>query len=566
MRDPDLGIADRFISDRPIDRPQSPADHLVNGVGIFLRDHRINPPITIAVTGRWGTGKTSFLHMVKEQLERFDVPVVLLNAFQHETEDDRLAALLETINDTVIPSWWRPRGVTFHGRLLWIRLSRSPTMMTTLAALVVFFIGFTIGFPSLQITELIAELMITVQLQVISLGDILSNLWRGLIDNAPVIAIVVTIVLALRKGRALSGEVGSAEVREKAGFRRRFIQDFKDIVKALRGKRVVVLVDDIDRCRPSHAIDVLLSVEFLKSAGNCFVILSMDRAGLERSISIHYQNLVEQLEEQQEPREATKSDFARRYLEKLVNVEVALPTPDEVYWNDYLTLISTQEFDKGGYRERVIRQVKAIAEASKKPLLWTVGALLVMGIGYGVGMKANMVTLADGSRASWDDSLLVLSMWLTVFAVLAGWLAYGFILERGVKIIHESPSWLDAINIWQGLIFRDDCSPGTLKRILNKINLFAAILRAEAREFKLPEPTLIALAIVENFDPSILEQQELLNPNSPKETVDQYRRSTRLANDDMFDEFRKISLAHELAFGHWPPTSEQLNYYKSLVS
>ncbi len=86
------------------DRPLSLQDHdalglkpIALGLSRFLRNVNTEPPITIALSGRWGTGKSSLMNMLQEDLRRHACRPVWFNAWHHRKEEHLLAALLENV-------------------------------------------------------------------------------------------------------------------------------------------------------------------------------------------------------------------------------------------------------------------------------------------------------------------------------------------------------------------------------------------------------------------------------------------------------------------------------------
>ena len=69
------------------------------GIGETLTSivHSIDLGGTIALTGEWGSGKTTFLRMWKQSLEDKHYPVVLLNAWETEWAEDPLIAVIACI-------------------------------------------------------------------------------------------------------------------------------------------------------------------------------------------------------------------------------------------------------------------------------------------------------------------------------------------------------------------------------------------------------------------------------------------------------------------------------------
>ncbi|MGD2111478.1 MAG: YCF48-related protein, partial [Phycisphaerae bacterium] len=65
-------IADMLASDRPLD-PDDPdpldLSSLAGGLARFLANPATDPPLTVAITGKWGTGKSSLMNLVKAKLD-----------------------------------------------------------------------------------------------------------------------------------------------------------------------------------------------------------------------------------------------------------------------------------------------------------------------------------------------------------------------------------------------------------------------------------------------------------------------------------------------------------------
>jgi photosystem II stability/assembly factor-like uncharacterized protein len=105
-------VADRLLSDQPLgpgDRDRLKFSEIALGIANFLRNSRTKPPMTLAVTGKWGSGKTSLMNLVRGELARFGVRPVWFNAWHHQKEEHLLAALLENIRAQAVPPWYDPR-------------------------------------------------------------------------------------------------------------------------------------------------------------------------------------------------------------------------------------------------------------------------------------------------------------------------------------------------------------------------------------------------------------------------------------------------------------------------
>jgi hypothetical protein len=102
------------------------------------------------------------------------------------------------------------------------------------------------------------------------------------------------------------------------GFRHRFAAEFEAAGKALRSRGnpgLVIFIDDLDRCRPSNLMEVLESINFLATAGPCFIFLGMDQPKVVEIIA----------KELGVKDPAGEQDRALSYLKKLINVTVPVP-------------------------------------------------------------------------------------------------------------------------------------------------------------------------------------------------------------------------------------------------
>lgn len=103
---------------------------------------------------------------------------------------------------------------------------------------------------------------------------------------------------------------------------RQAVQDFKNCLAqiAKHNNPLVIIIDELDRCRPDYAVKVLETIKhFFDIDGLCFV-LSMDEGQLKNSVQQLYGPL----------------NFAE-YMRKFVNYSFALPTPDSEKYIKYLS-------------------------------------------------------------------------------------------------------------------------------------------------------------------------------------------------------------------------------------
>ena len=125
------------ISDAPIER----AEHdclgrieLVKTLADLIRNRDTVPPLAIAITAPWGSGKSSMLGLLRDELKD-EVFTVYLNAWHYRDDGQLLAALMEHIRDQALPPAFSWDNIVFRSRLLGIRWF-SKTKLSVIGVLV----------------------------------------------------------------------------------------------------------------------------------------------------------------------------------------------------------------------------------------------------------------------------------------------------------------------------------------------------------------------------------------------------------------------------------------------
>ena len=176
------------------------------------------------------------------------------------------------------------------------------------------------------------------------LGDLQVD-WRELLKGSVETALHVGIALVpgLKIAQAVLEEAGKKAVKDDPGallkaIERAKTQIFSEQVQSLeqfqgkfkwivdrfikpRGK-LVVFVDDLDRCVPEKAIGVLEAIKLFLDVPGCVFVLGLDRAVIARGIELKYRELgwVEESEE--------RKRFiieGTRYLEKIIQLPFQIP-------------------------------------------------------------------------------------------------------------------------------------------------------------------------------------------------------------------------------------------------
>ena len=333
-------IADELASDRPLEAgdPDPLAfQSIAQGISRFLRNTKTTPPLTVAITGEWGTGKSSLMNLLKADLQGHGFRPVWFNAWHHQKEEHLLAALLENIRLQAVPPWWHPRAWRFRARLLIQRGWRNWLPISVLLAFFLFGSGYALGEFKVhwdepettayqaaketlsQLTEAWKKAGARVQsLTAILKGESVSlpvaqtetaddllystlasficliGLLAGALRSLPMFGVKPAALLA-----SVSKNARIRHLKAQTGFRQRFATEFRDVTEALKPRTMLILIDDLDRCRPEQVLEILETVNFLVSSGDCFVIMGMALDRVKRCVGLGFKDVAEEFMDEQ---------------------------------------------------------------------------------------------------------------------------------------------------------------------------------------------------------------------------------------------------------------------------
>lgn len=348
---PEESVADVLISDRPLDQPSGDVlsfNAIALGLSRFLRNENTLPPLTIAIIGEWGTGKSSLMNLLRVDLRSYKFRPVWFNAWHHQKEEHMLASLLENIKLQAVPRWWTSRGLVFRARLLKIRGWRHWGPLLLLLFFIYVMLIYHLGQHGADsnFSGLIKNLAAPLANPISSEGA------SRLVTLIPLLAGVFTFFGAVWRGitafgvkpasllAGVSQGVSIRNLEANTSFRQKFAIEFSDVTRALGERSLLIFIDDLDRCRPENVLETLEAVNFLTTSGDCFVVIGMAREYVERCVGSAFKDIAEEMIDDVPATPAvglstdqTKLDsakqkrigFARQYLDKLINIEVPVP-------------------------------------------------------------------------------------------------------------------------------------------------------------------------------------------------------------------------------------------------
>ncbi|HEX7286192.1 MAG TPA: P-loop NTPase fold protein [Candidatus Angelobacter sp.] len=350
----EFSVADWTVTDAPL----KPGDvdslgftPMSLGLSRFIRNPKTQPPVTVAIEGEWGEGKSSVMSLLRGDLEKSRFRPVWFNAWHHQSEEQLLAALLQHIKNQAVPPWWHIDNWIFRARLIHFRFREKWPLLVLLVLGLCGTVAFELTRHGLKLAD-----FVNFGTDLITLIKYLLP-WSGQKDlpqdlgHFSVVATVIAIFAAVfRKAKAfginpakltdnLRDAAAIKDVKPDPGVRPRFAREFGDVCRAWSwgGRRVIIFIDDLDRCRPESVVTVLESINFLTTAGDCMIVLGMAQNQVTHCVGLGFKDIAHAEAayhgggNTEQEKAIARFNYGAFYIKKLVNIVAPLPktTPEQ---------------------------------------------------------------------------------------------------------------------------------------------------------------------------------------------------------------------------------------------
>ena len=318
-----------FFPDQPATRDDLDFQSYAETLASLIGSERTRTPLTVGIFGSWGSGKTTLMRMVEEQLGPNKFVLIRFDAWKYYKEEALWRALLLRVLDAIrshLNSDTRSfAGASSH------RPARS--LLEDIERLEQGLYrdidweekgGFTIDWPQLLKAGVGGALKLS-------------------------FAFVPGLSTLTKAVEAAQGKVGEGKIAEDASalaeaFRRdvikhhqvqlshveQFQREFARLVKNyLASRRVVIFVDDLDRCLPEKAIEVLEAMKIFLDVEGCVFVLGLDQQVIARGIETKYKDFAN-------AQGIDSSVIGEHYVEKIIQLPFLLPPIEPVDMQSYL--------------------------------------------------------------------------------------------------------------------------------------------------------------------------------------------------------------------------------------
>ena len=278
-------------------------NYLAEQVVEISKDEKLSPA-TVGVYGDWGSGKSTLMKMVKKSLDADkNTLTVEFNGWLFEGYEDAKTALCGTILDEM-----RTHETLFaKGKEKIKALLKKVDGGKLLSKGVKYGLDFLLTSGIGTVTELTLTGIISAVKQ--KAGDVSEEEIKKVID-------------AFKKEETKRTEI------------KNFRKTFKEVFEDCKGERLVVFIDELDRCTPDTVLDIFEAIRlFLYVPGTTFIIGADERL-VSYAVKTKYKDIP-----------GHDIDISKEYLEKLVQYPVKIPQLNEQEVKQYITCLLLQNED-----------------------------------------------------------------------------------------------------------------------------------------------------------------------------------------------------------------------------
>ena len=230
------------------------------------------------MNGNWGEGKTTFVKMWQGMLKEKEVPNIYIDAFSNDFIDDAFLTIASAISNYAKNNIQNNKKKVFNEFIEKTKkVGKRLLSLTTRIGIKAATLGAIKDADFDEFNKIKDELTS-------ELSDIAGNYIEDILDSHS------ENIALIESYRELLSKLPS------------MLKDNKD-------KPLVIIIDELDRCKPTFAVEILEKIKHLYSVEKVIFVLVMNREQLEESIKCVYGQNID----------------AHTYLQKFINIEATLP-------------------------------------------------------------------------------------------------------------------------------------------------------------------------------------------------------------------------------------------------
>lgn len=294
-------------------------DYLVKSIEDIILDDDLLPA-SIGVYGDWGSGKSSLMHMCKKKLEARDkkITCLLFNGWLFENYEDAKTAILGNILDEI-------------GRKKRLPTKAKETLF-----------GLYKSVEKLKLAKYITKMGMNFILTggIGTTTDIILNQIKNKIAGIQSDKDIGKIYDVVKE------ELDNKEFREDI---RSFQSNFEKLLDESKISRLVIFIDELDRCRPDTILDTLEAMKLFMFKGKVAFVIGADERHISYAVKSKFKDI-----------EGIQINIGKEYLEKLIQYPVKIPRLNSDEVETYISCLLLQsELEKDVF-DNLINEIEKI--------------------------------------------------------------------------------------------------------------------------------------------------------------------------------------------------------------
>lgn len=268
-------------------------------------------PVSIGVSGSWGTGKSSLVQMIGKSIEDSDdndsFIFIDFNAWLYQGYDDARMALLQKVADRIMEEAEKrktciDKAKDFIKRINWLRTTKFLAPVAT-GIITGGAIGGPVGSFFGAVSGLFSQSGMPSQEEITKVKDSYAQIEPDLKK-----------LLNEKEEKSVPKEI--ADLRSL----------FQELLEEL-GLTLIVLVDDLDRCLPNTAISTLEAMRLLLFIPQTAFIIAADEQMIRNAVRSHFGNI------------DLSDELVTSYFDKLIQIPLRVPRLGANEVKGYLMLL-----------------------------------------------------------------------------------------------------------------------------------------------------------------------------------------------------------------------------------
>jgi predicted KAP-like P-loop ATPase len=275
--------------------------HFIQAVISIIKNDSLEP-CTIGIYGDWGSGKSSLVEMMEYQLNSNSsdesILVIKFNGWLFEGYEDAKSVLLGTLIEKIAEN----RNLGTKAKEIAKKLLKKVDWFKVIKSTAKYGASFALAGPA--------------------------GLGLAAFSAIPKELSEIDYEKFLKSDQEEKDENLRMSIRN-------FHTDFVSLLSETKIKKLVVIIDDLDRCNPDTVIETLEAIKLFLFVSKTAFIISADEKLIQYAVGKRFPKIQGQLK-----------DVSRDYLEKLIQIPIKIPPLSTSEMETYINLLFTSLYIK----------------------------------------------------------------------------------------------------------------------------------------------------------------------------------------------------------------------------